>query len=290
MLHPRARPRGGFSLVELLVVVGVIGLLMAMLFPAVGAVRERANSLKCQATLRNIGLAAHLHAMDHRGYLPVAGLHWRVESEPAGPEGLGDPLARRFTYYTDDEVQRPVPLTVALAMEMGVPVRLDNRENLEDDMQTEPVRKHFRCPSQPVELKGLTQSIGPWEAPYEWSSYVFGEAVLGTRDKRWDFPRGKLTRVKRPSVVMLAMDGRPRKPVGTDRNWLFIPEFNTDCTLWDYKKRCLDPSIDWLGREGIDYLRHSWRANVLFVDGHVDGVPLTDEGLRSVGTSRGIYQ
>jgi prepilin-type N-terminal cleavage/methylation domain-containing protein/prepilin-type processing-associated H-X9-DG protein len=281
--------RKAFSLVELLVVIGIIGLLLALLMPTTAAVRARAQSLQCQAALRTMGVAAMLHANEHRGYLPLAGLHWRVELEPPGAAGFGDSEARKFTYYLDEGVERPVPFTVALAVQLGVRVRLDSRESLEDDMQTEAVRKYFRCPSQVVELKGLTQSIGPWQAPYEWSSYVFGEAVLGTRDKNWDFPRGKLTKVKRPSSVMLAMDGRPRQPVGTDKNWLMIPEFDTHCTLWDYKKLSLDPSVEWLGREGIDYLRHSWRANVLFVDCHVESVPLTDDGLRSVGTSKGIY-
>ena len=39
----------------------------------------------------------------------------------------------------------------------------------------------------------------------------------------------------------------------------------------------------------VDYLRHNWRANVLFVDGHVESVPLTDEGCRPVGLLNGIY-
>ena len=39
----------------------------------------------------------------------------------------------------------------------------------------------------------------------------------------------------------------------------------------------------------LDYLRHSWRANVLFVDGHVESVVLSEEGCGAVGLCNGIY-
>ena len=291
MAHPSARPRSAFSLVELLVVIGLIGVLVALLIPALSAARTRGESLQCLANLRTIGMAAHLHANVHRGYIPVAGLHWGAELEPPGGESIRDPEVRRYTYYSDEGVQRPVPFSAAIAVSLGVPVRLDSRENLEADLQTEPVRKHFRCPSQTVEMQGLTQSIGRWRAPYEWSSYVMNDDLTGTARDKPELPQGKLSKVRRPSVVMLAMDGKPRYPPGEELNWLFIPALgNKDGTVLDYRKASLDPSNDFLGREALDYLRHNWKANVLFLDGHVETVPMTDAGLATIGTTRGIYQ
>jgi prepilin-type processing-associated H-X9-DG protein/prepilin-type N-terminal cleavage/methylation domain-containing protein len=293
MRHRRRRGGGGFSLVELLVVIGIVGLLLALLFPALGAARARAESLQCQANLRTMGFAAMMHANEHRGHLPVAGYHWEAVLEPPGPEGLKDPVARRYTYYREDDVDRPVPFSVALALQMGVPVRLDSREHLEEDMQTEELRKHFRCPSQTLQLPGLTQTMRPWQAPFEWSSYVANEALLGTGIQKDEHPLGKLEKIRRPSVVMLAMDGKRRYPEGEPLNWLMIPPsrmFNDkQSTLADYRKASLDPAYDYLGREALDYLRHSWRANVLFVDGHVESVVLSDEGCRAVGICNGIY-
>ena len=285
--------RAGFSLLELLVVIGIVGLLLALLFPTLAAARARAKSLQCQANLRTIGTAAYLHANQHRGYFPIAGLHWDLDLEPAGVEAFKDPAVRRYTYYKEDGIDRPAPFSVALAVSLGVSVRLDSRANLEEDMQTDAVRKHFRCPSQAVQEPGLSQSIGQWHAPYEWSSYSYSGAVCGSGKRVTDQIWAKVDKVRRPSTVLLAMDGKRRYPPGTALNWLGIPptrEFNGNrSTLADYRKVSLDPAYDYIGREALDYLRHSWRANVLFVDGHVEAIMLTDEGCRSVGLLNGIY-
>src|SRR5688572_14108756 len=64
-----ARGRG-FTLVELLIVIGLIALLISLLIPALSRAREQSNRVKCMANLRTLGQAMFLYAANHKDRLP----------------------------------------------------------------------------------------------------------------------------------------------------------------------------------------------------------------------------
>src|SRR3981081_1497833 len=100
--------RSAFSLIEILIVVGIIGLLMALLLPALEKAREHANALRCTVNLQQLGQALSLYTNENHGDYP------RTTSLPGAPLAQGTGSAATDPFQPGGPVPNDVTAAIFL--------------------------------------------------------------------------------------------------------------------------------------------------------------------------------
>lgn len=298
--------RKAFTLVELLVVIGIIALLISILLPALNRARGQAKQVQCLSNLRQIGTACLMHANDHRQHVPLGGRLWASLNatlpSDATPFDMSDTGQKNYSYWFDTKT-RLCPIPIALAPYLGqTNIDVSSAANAVHSYNNGSAIRVFTCPANLDQMQGNYQ-LGHFletakytTAPNLASSYAFNEAIFGWADKNApgaDMPdhsrcRGNLARVFHPGDVVMMADATPRS--GTP--WMvFNDRLNTD-TLWDIWDKNNKGVMNSFSAE-FDYNRHYGNMNILFADGHGEtfGIPIdpnAGSGLKSVSVSVGF--
>ena len=269
----------GFTLVELLVVIGIIAVLVALLLPVLAGVRRAAQLTHCLSSLRQIALGAAIHAQGRHGWYPLAG-HLDVPSPH--PRDVEDPHQARYAYFCPpDRTPFLADFQATVAAALGHPGGMD-ADTFEEQVAAE------NLPDGYLRLFYCSAHISePREATYAYvyfaggststlrQSYMVNEGLLGWDDALGRL-RGRTRGLRRADQVLLAADGLPSSPGRAVRGRPFGTFANKakpsagPVTLADAlagNARAGDP-------ENFDHKRHRGRINVGFLDAHAETVPI----------------
>jgi prepilin-type N-terminal cleavage/methylation domain-containing protein/prepilin-type processing-associated H-X9-DG protein len=310
-----SRGQRGFTLVELLVVIGIIALLIALLLPALTKARAVADRLKCSSQLRSIGQLLAIHVSDHRGYLPL-GAEIYVSVGYPSPKDLGDSAMQRYDYFLNYTSVPPeatcIPEAVASYLR-AAPGESTTWPAVIYDMQAAgPLRNAFICPSDQYALQAPVPANSSqinvtncmrwidYPAPsnggalYGISSYTINQHVFGLgggsvgvpAGQTWSDLRGNISRCPNPSSTMMMMDAASYNLPS------LVATSLANSTLADFYMRTFTVASGngtVVGSQAFDLNRHQGLVNILYVDGHVDAQPILQGGktkaVGALGTS-----
>lgn len=165
------RTAQGFTLVELLVVIGIIAVLIALLMPALTGARSQAMTIRCASNLHDVGRAMQNYANDFKGKIP------------------------RGYYYFPYYQQGYILWGEALSKYVGHPVEVADTSPARDAVMAEQFRRIevYQCPVNPNEESAL--------------DYVSNSWITGDDDS----PMIKINRIRQSSEIVFLTEANANR-------------------------------------------------------------------------------
>lgn len=252
----------GFTLVELLVVIGIIGVLVAILVPALKTAREAANRTKCASNLRQVGLAMRMYINDNRGWTAFAPNYGLWELPRGTPLKADDPYAYWGIAYMPYISRLDPSAFRSSSGSLATENALANSRSL------------FRCPSN--RYMDIDPGYSDVAMP---ATYGLNWFVTHQPGDFSPIPRGRnTTKIRDTSAFIVAHDAFEHLLEGNG-DFLTniritnpdVPSYTADSiNITQYR---YEPRAPIAVQE---YYRHNKSCNVLWLDGHVSGVAQSD--------------
>jgi prepilin-type N-terminal cleavage/methylation domain-containing protein/prepilin-type processing-associated H-X9-DG protein len=290
------RKRKAFTLVELLVVIGIIAVLIAMLLPALNKAREGARAVQCLSNMKQLATATIMFANEHKGYMPGNGAGLTVSDPSTGQiTGSASPATDYKTPADWIAWQRKTdPITgmaYSAAMDQNITFSaltpylggkyidhtIGNHNANDVAAKLESV---YRCPSDNLQSRPKTTDFDGGKGLYRYSyamNYLVANPVkgIGTSpvDSKgyaagarngWMFS-GKISSIKKSSNVILL--------ICEDEQTIDDGYFNPNPSQWTSAQCEMLASRHSIGRASANNNTSSTgnqdaRGNVAFCDGH----------------------
>jgi len=244
--------RRGFTLVELLVVIGIIALLISILLPALSRARDSAARIQCLSNIRQIAMAVVMYTNANKGVFPLLN------------DGTATPSALLVYEPFDWELTPNVSITAGGKLTSGI-----STQGLGPYLALSATNVNMlRCPSDPTWSTRLNNG-------HDYSfSYSFNWAFGPDADPNAPGSRNKITQIQNSASKVLVVDESELTIDDTQCSLSEYPHFygyNNRLSLRHDPVYRIKP--DPTGT-AITYMPNSkGRGNVGFCDGHADFVP-----------------